>query len=107
MANQYWWQTAQGIKDNFAKEREWTDADYKQRIHRLNAQERDMLDALEQHPIPKGEWAMKYQVRIDVRFDLEVEADDEDEAVQIAQDEFDPASDPFEITESLAFEKGE
>lgn len=49
---------------------------------------------------------MKYQVRIDVRFDLEIEADDEDEAVQIAENNFDPANDPYTITETLAFEKG-
>lgn len=49
----------------------------------------------------------KFQVRIDVRFDLEVEADDEDEACERAEAIFDPNDDPYTVTEILAFEKGE
>lgn len=47
----------------------------------------------------------KFDVRIDVRFNLTVEADSEDEARQIAEDEFDPGNDAFEIMETLTFER--
>lgn len=46
-----------------------------------------------------------FKVRIDACFNFDIEADDEDEAKQKAEDEFDPGDGYSHITETLVFDE--